>query len=162
LHEKIAAMLYQVLIICHSITRWLVLASLVYAIYRAYKGYSSNVVFSKTDDTVRHSTATVSHIQLMIGFVLYFQSPIVKYLWQNFKVASGSLDTAFFGIIHITLMFISIMVISIGSSLSKREKEDRKKFRIMLVYFSIALFLIFLAIPWPFSPLSSRPYLRLF
>ena len=65
--------------------RWLVLASLLYAIYRAYKGYTLNTLFSKTDNAVRHWTATIAHIQLVIGIILYTQSPIIKYFWHNFN-----------------------------------------------------------------------------
>lgn len=67
--------MYQALLIFHSATRWLVLLSLAYSVFRAYKGYSGGHTFTKQDDTVRHVTATVTHIQLMIGFTLYFQSP---------------------------------------------------------------------------------------
>jgi hypothetical protein len=43
---------------------------------------------------------------------------------------------------------------------SKRKPGDREKFKTMAIWFSIALFIIFLSIPWPFSPFTSRPYLR--
>jgi hypothetical protein len=140
--------------------RWLVLASLLYAIYRAYKGYSSNAQFSKTENAVRHWTATIAHIQLVIGITLYTQSPIIKYFWHNFNEAIHTLDTAFFGLLHIILMLTAITLITIGSALSKRKTIDKEKFKTMLVWFSISLFIIFIAIPWPFSPLANRPYFR--
>ncbi|WP_240339611.1 hypothetical protein [Flavobacterium arcticum] len=79
--------MYQTLLFLHNFIRWLVLASLLFAIYRAYKGYVSKSVFSKADNAIRHWTATIAHIQLMIGMVLYFQSPIIKYFFSNFKTA---------------------------------------------------------------------------
>ncbi len=88
--------MFQTLTFYHSIMRWLVLASIVYAIYRAYRGYSSNAQFSKTDNAVRHWTATIAHIQLLIGIILYTQSPIIKYFWQNFNEAIQNLDLVFF------------------------------------------------------------------
>lgn len=54
------------------------LASLMYAMFRTYTSYISNRAFTKTDNSIRHWIATISHIQLMIGFTLYFISPIVK------------------------------------------------------------------------------------
>ena len=140
--------------------RWLVLASLIYAIYRAYRGFFMNAQFSKTDNAVRHWTATVAHIQLVVGIVLYTQSPIIKYFWQNFKEAIRNLDTAFFGLLHIILMLTAIVLITIGSALSKRKTTDKEKFKTMLVWFLISLLIIFIAIPWPFSPLANRPYFR--
>jgi len=140
--------------------RWLVLASIVYAIYRAYRGYSSNTQFSKTDNAVRHWTATIAHIQLLIGIILYTQSPIIKYFWQNFNEAVQNLDLAFFSLLHLILMLAAIILITIGSALSKRKTTDKEKFKTMLVWFSVSLIIIFIAIPWPFSPLANRPYFR--
>lgn len=140
--------------------RWLVLASLLYAIYRAYKGYTLNSQFSKSDNAVRHWTATIAHIQLVIGITLYTQSPIIKYFWHNFKEAIQNMDVAFYGLIHIILMLTAIILITIGSSLTKRKTTDKEKFKTVLIWFLISLIIIFIAIPWPFSPLSNRPYFR--
>lgn len=140
--------------------RWLVLISLVYAVYRAYTGYRSNAPFTKTDDAVRHWTATIAHIQLLIGILVYTQSPIIKYFWRNFGEAIHQSDPTFFGLIHIFLMVTAIVILTIGSALAKRRHTDNEKFRTMLVWFLIALIIIFIAIPWPFSPLANRVYFR--
>lgn len=152
--------MYQTLTFLHSIFRWLVLLSLIYAIFKAYKGYYSNQTFSKTDDSVRHWTATIAHIQLVLGISLYSQSPIVSYFWKNFTTAKESFDLLFFGLIHIFLMLLSIILITIGSALAKRKQTDKDKFKTMLIWFGLGLIIIFIAIPWPFSPLANRPYFR--
>lgn len=152
--------MYQSLTIIHSIVRWFVLASLVYSIYRGYTGYTSNAVFSKRDNAVRHWTATIAHIQLVIGILLYTQSPVIHYFWKHTREAASNTEVLFFGLIHMSLMLAAIVVITIGSSLAKRKESDNKKFKTMMWWFAIALFIIFIAIPWPFSPLASRPYLR--
>ena len=154
--------MYSTLLFFHSIFRWLVLASLIYAVFRAYTGYTSNGSFTETDNSIRHWTATISHIQLMIGFTLYFISPIVKYFLAQKKEAIQHLDIAFFGIIHISMMLIAVVIITIGSASAKRKHTDKEKFKTTLLWFSAALLLIFLAIPWPFSPLAHRPYFRTF
>lgn len=152
--------MYYTLTFYHSIMRWLVLASLIYSIYRAYQGYNSGSIFSKTDNACRHWTATIAHIQLLIGIILYTQSPLIKYFWGHFREAIQNLDVLFFGLIHITLMVAAITVITIGSALAKRRLTSPEKYKTMLVWFSLALVIIFIAIPWPFSPLANRPYLR--
>src|SRR3954462_3048787 len=96
--------MYQTLLFGHSLLRWLVLISLLYSIFRAYKGYSSQLVFTKTDNAVRHWTATIAHIQLIFGILIYVQSPIVKYLRKNFSGGIQNSETAFFGLLHIFLM----------------------------------------------------------
>lgn len=118
--------MYQSLIFYHSLFRWLVLFSLLYSIYRAYKGYYSQKHFTKTDNALRHWTATIAHIQLVIGIILYTQSPIIKYFWHNFNDAIKISDTAFFGLIHIILMLTAIILITIGSALSKKKKPTTK------------------------------------
>ena len=152
--------MYQSFIYWHSLTRWLVLAGMIYSIFRAFKGYRSAATFSKTDDKVRHWTATIAHIQLMLGITLYAQSPIVTYFWQHKAQAIKSMDATFFGIIHILVMLTAIVIITIGSALAKRTISDNGKFKTILIWYGIALVLILIAIPWPFSPLAARPYFR--
>ncbi|QCX37367.1 hypothetical protein FF125_02545 [Aureibaculum algae] len=152
--------MYQTLIFLHSFVRWLVLISLVYSIYRATRGYFQNFKFSKLDNLVRHWTATIAHTQLLIGIILYTQSPIIKYFWANFDKSLKNIDTTFFSLVHIILMLFAIIILTVGSALTKRKLTDKEKFKTMLIWFSIALLIIFIAIPWPFSPIASRPYIR--
>lgn len=151
--------MYSILLELHTAMRWVVLLTLLYAIYSAYYGYVSNSVFSKTDNALRHWTATFAHIQLLVGMVLYFQSPFVKYFRQT---GFENLEATFFGLIHISLMLAGIVVLTVGSAMAKRKTSDVDKFKTMLLWFTIALVIIFIAIPWPFSPLAARPYIRAF
>jgi len=154
--------MHSTLLLVHSWSRWLVLGFLLYAIYRASIGYFKNVLFTKADDSVRHWTATVAHIQLMLGIILFTNSPVAKGYWASGQELLQDFDTTFFGLIHSILMLTSVVILTIGSALAKRTTADRDKFRIMLLWFSVALLIIFIAIPWPFSPFSNRPYLRTF
>jgi hypothetical protein len=154
--------MYQTLLIFHSLVRWLVLVTLVYALVSAGIGYTRKRPFTKADDAVRHWTATTAHIQLILGATLYFNSPVIRAFFARFSNSIQSVDTAFFGVVHVLTMFIAIILITIGSALAKRQTLDQDKFRTMLIWFSIGLVLILLAIPWPFSPLANRPYVRSF
>lgn len=152
--------MYLTLLILHSLVRWLVLAFIIYSIYRAFTAYRSNKIFTKTDDALRHWTATVAHIQLMIGIILYTQSPVVNAYWARPAASEHTFELTFYGILHILLMLTAIVLLTIGSGMAKRKPTDKEKFKTMLVWFSAALIIIFIAVPWPFSPLSGRPYLR--
>ncbi|NMH87762.1 hypothetical protein [Flavivirga algicola] len=154
--------MYSHLLTGHSIIRWLVLIFILYTIYRASTGFVKNRSFSRTDNAFRHWTATIAHIQLMVGIVLYTQSPIVTYFWSDTGVGLQNSELTFYGIVHLLLMLTAIVFLTIGSALAKRKPTDKEKFKTMLVWFSIALVIIFIAIPWPFSPLSVRTYLRPF
>lgn len=152
--------MHPTLLFLHSLFRWLVLLSLLYAIVRAYRGYANRLAFTATDDSVRHWTATILHIQLILGFTLYFISPVIQAFRQQGIRAGGQL--AFFGVIHIGIMLLAVVLVTIGSSMAKRQPADRAKFRTMLIWFSVGLLVIFLAIPWPSSPFANRPYFRPF
>ncbi len=152
--------MYPHILALHSLFRWLVLASMLYAIYRAYKGWLGNKPFSKHDNTVRHITATIAHIQLIIGLCLYFISPLISYFLHEYKDAVHQRQVRFFGMEHSLMMFVGIIIITIGSAIAKRKPTDQQKFKAMAIWYTIGLLIILLNIPWPFSPLVSRPYFR--
>ena len=154
--------MYTSLLFFHSLFRWLVVTSLTFAVFKGLKGWSGKSAFTKADDTTRHVTATISHIQLTIGYLLYFNSPVIAYFRSDYAEASKHFDFMFFGMIHILLMTIAVFVISIGSSVAKRRETSQAKFRTMAIWYALALIIIFCAIPWPFSPLANRPYFRPF
>ncbi|MBB5396207.1 hypothetical protein [Mucilaginibacter sp. AK015] len=150
------------LLFLHSVVRWAVLGTLLFAFYRAYKGYTQRLPFTKGTDRLRHWTATTAHIQLMLGMILYTQSPNARFSWHATGSNGQISQPFFFGVLHLLLMVSAIVIITIGSAMAKRKPIDSDKFKTMLIWFGIALLIIFIAIPWPFSPLVQRPYLRSF
>jgi len=154
--------MYIILLTVHSLVRWLVLTSLLFALYRAYTGWFSGKSFSKFDNTVRVVTSTIAHIQLGIGFCLYFISPIIDYFLHNYKEATKVGEIRFFGMEHSLMMLIAVIIITIGSVKVKNTSKDNNKFRAMAIWFTIGLLVILISIPWPFSPLASRPLFRAF
>lgn len=154
--------MYTTLLTVHSLFRWLVLLTLLASVIRATLGYVKQKPFSKGDNALRHWTATVAQTQLTIGVFLYLKSPIIQYFWGHFNEGIKHLDTAFFSLYHVGLMTISVLLVTIGSALAKRAPTDRKKYQTMLIWFVLALVIIFIAIPWPFSPFAHRPVFRTF
>lgn len=154
--------MYPTLLAIHSFVRWLVLASLIFAIYRTYFGWKNQKAFTKLDNQIRHITATIAQVQLLLGLWLYAISPIVAFFLANFKEAVHLRQVRFFGMEHITVMLSAVIVISIGSIKAKRKTTDNEKFRTIYVWFGIGLLLILSSIPWSFSPLISRPLFRAF
>ncbi|PTS97456.1 hypothetical protein DBR11_17065 [Pedobacter sp. HMWF019] len=148
--------MYDAILPIHSLVRWLVLLSLIYSITLSARAYFQGGQFSKSDDSVRHWTATIAHIQLILGILLYTKSITVK----TFFSGNQNMESFFFGAVHISSMLIAIVLITIGSANAKRKKDSKEKFKTMLIWFSIALLIILLAIPWPFSPLAHRPLIR--
>lgn len=154
--------MYTSLLALHSLVRWLVLASLIFALFRAYRGLASGHAFSKTDNMARMLAATFAHIQLILGLWLYFISPVVGYFLDDFKTAVHERGIRFFGMEHSTMMLTAIVLITIGAAKAKRKPTDREKFKAMALWFTIVLVVLLVNIPWPFSPFAARPYLRPF
>lgn len=154
--------MHQILLNLHSLNRWLVLIFIGYALYTSIKGYLKNETFGKNENLVRHLTATIAHVQLLLGLGLYMISPIVKF--NGIANDAGLLvsEHQFFRYAHILLMLIAVVLITIGSAKAKRANTDKQKFLTMLIWFSLGLLVIFVAIPWPFSPLANRPLFRPF
>lgn len=153
--------MYLFLLSLHSLLRWLVLTSLIYSIYTAYWGTVRKKRFTAKANTIRHWTATLSHVQLLIGMTIYFQSPVVlfKMLDMPDKLLN---EQTFFRYVHISLMILAVVLVTVGSAKAKRMAQDEDKYKTMLKWFIAALLIIIVAIPWPFSPLAGRPYLRTF
>ena len=156
--------MYPEVLALHSLFRWLVVVSLLFAIYRGYKGWFSNEPFSKFDNSIRKWTAIIVQIQLIIGITLYSISPLVRYFLQNFKKALPEREIRFFGMEHAVVMISAIIVITIGAFKSKRKITDKEKYKTMAIWFSIGMLMILSSIPLPFSPppFVRRPFFRAF
>ncbi len=154
--------MYSVLLLLHSYNRWLVLLFLVVALFRSYRGWLGRKPFTKPDNTIRHTTATIVHTQLLLGIWLYAISQIVSYFLNHFTDAVKQREIRFFGMEHSLMMLIAVVFITIGSSKAKRETDDKQKFKTMAIWFTLGLLVILSSIPWQFSSLISRPSFRTF
>ena len=154
--------MYSYILALHSFTRWLVLISLLHAIYSSYKGWLGKKAYTKFDNSIRHWSATIAHVQLILGLWLYFLSPLIDYFLHHFREAIHEREIRFFGMEHSIMMILGIVIITISSMASKRQETDTGKFRTLAIGYTFALLIILSSIPWPFSPMVSRPYIRLF
>lgn len=153
-------MIYTTFLLLHSWFRWIVVVSLLYSLYRAYAGWLGEKAFTTLDNTIRHTVATIAHIQLIFGLVLYGISPIITFFLNHFKDVVHMREIRFFGIEHSITMLFAVSIITIGSMIAKRQSTDKSKFRTIAIWYTIAFFLIVTGIPWEFSPLISRPSFR--
>lgn len=152
--------MYPVLLVIHNTLRWFVLGSLLATLVSGYSGWLRPRPYSSTDGTLRVVATSIAHTQLLVGLYLYTVSPIISYYWSNRPRFGESPEFSFFALIHIGLMVTSVVLMTIGASIAKRQTDARQRFRTTAVYFTIGLLLILIAVPWPFSPLAARPWVR--
>ena len=155
--------MYSILLFSHSLIRWLVLATVLTTLLRSYYGWLSNKPFTKSDNTLRLITLSAAHVQATIGLALYCISPIVAYFFSNFKEAVHEKEFRFFGMEHSLMMLTAVILISIASISSKKQKTDAQKFKVLAIWFSIAVLIILFSIPWNFGEITAnRPWIRNF
>lgn len=151
----------DILLFLHSSLRWVLLISIIAAIFNAIKNLGGGGLFTQTDDKLRKATMLLAHLQLLIGLWLYFISPEVNSLFSNFGDAVKVRNVRFFAMEHSLAMLIAIVLVTIGAVRTKRMKTDKAKLRSQLIWFAIALLIIFMMIPWSFLSFSiPRPFFR--
>lgn len=143
--------MYSPLLHAHSGLRWLVLVALIVAIVVAFKHYNKEQ-FSKSHKTTYLVALILTHLQLVIGFVLYFISPRVVFNSETMKDSV----LRFLAVEHLALMLFAIIMITMGYSRSKRAKTLQGKHSAIAVFYTVGLIAILLGIPWPFRGLGGH------
>ena len=77
-------------------------------------------------------------MQLLIGLILYFVSPFVKFGSETMSDKA----TRYWTVEHLTAMLIAIVLITLARTTSKRMTDDSAKHKRLLIFNSIALIVI--------------------
>lgn len=135
----------------HSSFRYLVLLFIVLTVIDAILAISSKKSFNKSSKMFALMGLIFSHIQLLVGLVLYFFGDRKAFETMTTVENFMSQPTArFFAVEHISMMIIAIALITVGYSRAKRQTESAAKYKSHLIFYGIGLILIFAMIPWPF------------
>ena len=137
--------MYNALLHAHSGLRWVALILLVTAIFNAVKGKSSGE-YLKKQKMINLFAMILLHTQLLIGLVMYFQSPKVQFSqgWMKDPMLR------FYGMEHLLMMVIAIVLVTIGRKKAEKADAPIVKHQKIVVWYTIALIVILAAIPWPF------------
>ena len=139
----------QGLIHMHSGLRWVVLTLLLVSIFNSFMKKRSGD-FGAGDQKLALFAMIATHLQLVIGLLLYFMSPKVVFSGD----AMGNSILRFYLVEHILMMLVAVALITVGYKKAKRAGEDAKKFKAIAVFFLIGLLVMIAAIPWPFRNLG--------
>ncbi len=127
----------------HSGWAYLALLVLIIAVANAALGYYSKKVFVAKDRKIALFGLIVMHIQLVVGLIVYFVSPIGFALLGNMETNARltSLEHPFTNIIAIAL-------ITVGWSKHKKATTDIAKFKSIALFYGLGLVLILSKLPW--------------
>lgn len=138
----------DVIISLHSRLAYVVLITLVLAVLNAFWGVGGNRNFGNRDLRLSLFGLIFSHIQLLLGLVVYFVSPYFS-AWENGMGAVMKNPTLRLYLVeHPTTNILAIVLITMGWSLHKKATNDRKKFFRIAIFYGIGTLLLLSRIPW--------------
>lgn len=143
--------MYNGLLHAHSGLRYIVIALLLVAIVQAFVGWFGRKPFTEGNRKVALFALISVHVQLIIGLILYFISPVVQVALADMGAAMQDTTLRFWAVEHITTMIIGIVLITIGYSTAKRAATDKAKFTRVALFYLIGFVIIISTIPWPWS-----------
>ena len=140
--------MYDIVKNVHSYWAYLVLLVLIIAVFNALIKTFGDKEYEAKDFRISLFTLIVSHIQLLIGLVLYFVSPRF-HLWSELggEVMKNSIARLYL-VEHPLVNIIAVALITIGYSKHKKKLTSVAKLKPLAIFYSIALLLILSRIPW--------------
>ena len=128
----------------HSGWAYLALLILVVAVVNSLIGMFSKKEFSSKDRKIALFALIAIHIQLLVGIILYFVSPL------GFASLGQMSDKALrlTSLEHPLINIIAIALITIGWSKHKKLITSESKFKTFSIFYGLGLLLILSRIPW--------------
>ena len=138
----------MVVLVIHSLFRWLVLVGLV---LRPVLAIADRTAARPYDSRARRFTGIMVgllDLQVVIGLVLMGVSPLMANAMRNMAASMADDNLRFFLVEHPTIMVIAAIVAHIASFVARRQSDPRRSHLIIIVGFSIATLLVLGGIPW--------------
>ena len=132
--------MYATLLLLHSLVRYFVLILIIALIVKSFAGWQGKKEFTGGDNKLSLFTLIATHIQFLLGLILYFVSPFV--------VFGGERDATsrYWTMEHISMMLIAVVLITVARSTMKKMSDGPSKFKRLAIFNTIALVIILAAI----------------
>ncbi|MDA0773999.1 MAG: hypothetical protein O2914_05005 [Bacteroidetes bacterium] len=140
--------MYSILQNLHSYWAFFVLIVLIVAVVNAIKGRFSAAEFQARDLRLGLFGLIFSHIQLLLGLVLYFVSPWFDLWSQQGMGIMKDAQARLYLVEHPITNLLAIFLITLGWSLHKRQNTAHKKFGRIALFYGLGLVLLLSRIPW--------------
>ena len=141
--------MYETIKTLHSYWAIVVLVILAITTINAIFKSTAGKEYKATDFRLSLFSLIVSHIQLLIGLLLYFVSPRLG-LFGELGMGEIMKDPVnrLFLIEHPLVNIIAIALITIGYSKHKKKLTSGAKLKMISIYYSLGLILLLSRIPW--------------
>lgn len=139
----------EILQTLHSYFAYAVLLILILAVINALSGLMGNKMFTlEKDFRISLFALIVSHIQLVLGLILYFVSSNGLKAFQELGMGGMNSAARLLAVEHPFINIIAIVLITVGWSRHKKFLEGKKKFKSIAIFYGLGLVLILSRIPW--------------
>jgi len=145
--------MYNTVKMVHSYWAYFVLIVLIIASVNAIIKSVSGKEYEAKDFRISLFTLIVSHIQLLLGLLLYFVSPRLE-LFSELGMGGVMKDAVnrLYLVEHPIINIIAVALITIGYSKHKKKLTSKPKLKLIAVFYTIALVLFLSRIPWAVWP----------
>ena len=130
--------MHTTLLHLHSSLRYLVLLALIVVVIKSLWGWLGKKPYSNLDNRVSLYLFIFTHMQLLVGMVLYFVSDLVQFNASTMK----NKDLRYWAVEHLTIMLIAIVLITMARITSRKLSGDEARHKRMFIFNAIALVLI--------------------
>lgn len=127
----------------HSGWAYLALLLLLIAVINSIVGLISKKEFIAKDRKIALFALIATHIQLVVGLILYFVSPNGFSLLGNMET-----NARLTSLEHPLTNIIAVTLITIGWSRHKKAITSEAKFKSITIFFGLGLLFILAKIPW--------------
>lgn len=134
----------------HSYWAYLVLVVLVLATLNALIKFFGDKEFDAKDFRISLFALITMHIQLLLGIILFFTNDYFSTIEQvggMGEVMKNSLLRSNI-IEHPLTMIIAVALVTIGYSKHKKKLTSKPKFKMLAIFYTLALILVLAKIPW--------------
>ena len=138
--------MYSTVKMLHSYWAYLVFFMLVIATINALYKTFTNKEYEARDFRISLFTLIVSHIQFLIGIILWFVADYFGEMSMGEIMKNSAIRNV--AVEHPVAMLLAIAFITIGYSKHKKKLTSAKKIKTIAIFYSIALILVLAKIPW--------------
>ena len=142
--------MYDIIKTLHSYWAYFILAILIIAVINSVIGLIGKKNYSAKDFRIGLFSLIVSHIQLVLGLILYFLSPYFE-MWSHGGVM-GDAAKRLYLVEHPAINILAVILITIGFSKHKKKELSTSKFKTIMIFYLIGLILLVSRIPWDVWP----------
>lgn len=141
--------MFETVKMLHSLWAYLTLLLIVIAALNALFKFFGNKEFHPIDFRISLFTLIVTHIQLLLGLVLFFTADYLSLfselgmggIMKNSILRSNIVE-------HPLMMIIAVILITVGYSKHKKKLTSKPKFKVLAIFYTLALVCVLAKIPW--------------